>query len=203
MKALHRPDLYCWSQFDISRNVDFNGFFWVHPEGNVMIDPMPLSEHDRAHIQSLGGVAYIIITNSDHIRSVEEICNWSGALLCAPVSEQEIFRASVPKLCEEAIWLGDGDEPIPGLQVIALHGSKTPGELALLIEKTTLICGDLIRAHKANALMTLPDAKLKDKDLVSKSVQRLANISTVEHVLVGDGWPLFRDGLKALKKLSL
>jgi hypothetical protein len=28
-----------------------------------------------------------------------------------------------------------------------MAGSKTPGELALILEKTTLITGDLVRGH--------------------------------------------------------
>ena len=31
--------------------------------------------------------------------------------------------------------------------VLALHGSKTPGELALVLEDTILVTGDLVRGH--------------------------------------------------------
>ena len=53
MKSLHRPDLYTWSTFDEARDVDFHGLCWHRPEGNVLIDPLPLSAHDqigRAHV---------------------------------------------------------------------------------------------------------------------------------------------------------
>ncbi|MCB0221177.1 MAG: MBL fold metallo-hydrolase, partial [Chrysiogenetes bacterium] len=46
MKQLHRPDLFAWLAFDEARNLDFNGFAWVRKEGNVLIDPMPMSAHD-------------------------------------------------------------------------------------------------------------------------------------------------------------
>ena len=83
---------------------------------------------------------------------------------------------------------------MPGLSSIALHGSKTPGELALVLEETTLITGDLVRAHQAGSLMLLPDGKLVDKAQAIASVQRLAQLSQIEAVLVGDGWQIFRDG---------
>jgi hypothetical protein len=98
-------------------------------------------------------------------------------------------------------WLSDGDEIVPGLQAIALEGSKTPGELALLLQATTLITGDLVRAHRAGSLMLLPDAKLSDRKLALDSVQRLAKLSQVDTVLVGDGWHIFHDGQVRLQEL--
>jgi len=71
MKSLHRPDLFAWSRFDESRNVDFLSVTWVRPAGNLLIDPLSMSEHDRAHLQALGGAAWIIVTNSDHIRDAQ------------------------------------------------------------------------------------------------------------------------------------
>jgi hypothetical protein len=86
--------------------------------------------------------------------------------------------------------------------VIELYGSKTPGELALLLEETTLITGDLVRAHRAGSLMILPEAKLQDRSAAVASVQRLAHLNTVEAILVGDGWSLFRDGHAQLQELA-
>jgi glyoxylase-like metal-dependent hydrolase (beta-lactamase superfamily II) len=196
MKSLHRSDLYSWSSFDTERNVDFNGIAWIRPDGNILIDPMPLSEHDLAHLNSLGGAAWIIITNSDHVRAAAEIAKITGAKIAGPVAEQDTF----PIKCDRA--LSHNEEFVPGLQVLELQGSKTPGELALLLEGTTLITGDLIRAHKAGSLMMLPDAKLKDKPQAVASVRSLAEISSIEAVLVGDGWSVFRDGKTLLKQLA-
>ena len=53
MKLLHRPDLFGWSRFDESRNLDFCSVAWVRPGGNVLIDPLAMSEHDRAHLEAL------------------------------------------------------------------------------------------------------------------------------------------------------
>ena len=71
MKSLHRPDLLGWSRFDEKRNVDFCGVAWIRPGGNVLIDPLPMTEHDRAHLEALGGATLIIITNSDHTRGAQ------------------------------------------------------------------------------------------------------------------------------------
>ncbi len=196
MKSLHRPDLFSWSAFDESRNVDFHGVCWTRPDGNVLVDPMPLSAHDRAHLESLGGAALVILTNSDHTRAALDIAAWSGAKVLGPAAERDTF----PFPCDG--WLADGDEPVPGLVVRTLDGSKTPGELALVLDGTTLITGDLVRAHRAGSLMLLPDAKLADKAAAIASVRRLAAIPTIDTVLVGDGWPLFGNGGEALRALA-
>jgi len=196
MKSLHRPDLYGWSTFNPARNIDFNGIAWVRPDGNVLVDPVALSNHDWNHLQSLGGVVWIVLTNSEHVRSAQEIANQTYAKIAGPVGEKDYF----PIRCDR--WLADGDEVVPGLQVLELQGSKTPGELALLLEETTLITGDLVRARKAGSLTILPDEKLLNRQAAMASVQRLAALPLVEAVLVGDGWPVFRDGRDRLLELA-
>ncbi|MBD2454818.1 MBL fold metallo-hydrolase [Nostoc sp. FACHB-87] len=196
MKSLHRPDLYGWSTFNPARNIDFNGIAWIRPDGNILIDPVALSNHDWNHLESLGGVDWIILTNSEHVRSAKEIAVQTYAKIAAPSAEKEVF----PIACDR--WLSDGDEFVPGLKIIELQGSKTPGELALLLEETTLITGDLIRAHTAGSLTTLAKEKLLDPVAAIASIRRLAQLSKVETVLVGDGWSVFRDGHLRLKELA-
>ncbi len=196
MKLLHRPNLFGWSRFDESRNLDFCSVAWVRPGGNVLIDPLPMSEHDVAHLKTLGGAALIVITNSDHTRGAQALAQRFGATLCGPRAERESF----PFACER--WLGDGDEPVPGLRVFEMHGSKTPGELVLVLEGTTLITGDLVRAHMGGRLNLLPEAKLTDRRQAVASVGRIVREHPeIETVLVGDGWPIFHDGQRALAAL--
>ncbi len=82
-----------------------------------------------------------------------------------------------------------------------MQGSKTPGELALLLEDTTLIVGDLVRSYQAGSLTILPDEKLLNRAQAIASVRRLAALEQVEVVLVGDGWSVFRDGRQRLQEL--
>ncbi len=196
MKKLHRSDLFGWSIFNEERNIDFNSTLWVRSQGNVIIDPLPLIEHDKKHLESLGGAAHVIITNSDHIRDAAIISSMTGAKCWAPLAEKEQF----PLQCDG--WLQDGDEPISGIEIFSFNGSKTPGELAVLIDETTLITGDLIRAHEGGCLCIIPDAILKNKDLAVKSIKRMASIKKIQAVIPGDGWPVFNQGHEALFELS-
>lgn len=194
MKRLHRSDLYGWSVFDEGLDIDFHSVLWVRSEGNVVIDPLPLSDHDKAHLENLGSVATIVITNSDHTRGSAALAEATGARILGPAGEREGLG------CDG--WLSDGDVVVPGLVALALEGSKTPGELALLLEDTTLITGDLIRAHEAGKLRLLPDPKLSDKASAIASLRRLTDLEGIEAVLPGDGWPVFRDGARALAELA-
>lgn len=195
MKQLHRNTLYGWSEFNTERNIDFHGLLWVRPTGNLMVDPVSLSAHDYQHLQKLGGVQWIIITNSDHIRDSLAIAEKTGAQLAGPQAEKEAF----PVRCDH--WLAEGDQLISGLDIFEMQGSKTPGELALLIENDTLVTGDLIRAHQGGSLCLLPDPKLSDKAQAIESVSRLQQLPNIVAVLPGDGWPVFRDGPKVLSEL--
>jgi hypothetical protein len=86
--------------------------------------------------------------------------------------------------------------------VFELDGSKTPGELALLIDGTTLVTGDLVRAHRPASLMMLnADQGLKDAAAARESIARLAVLPHLDAVLVGDGWPLFADCHESLRAL--
>jgi len=196
MKRLHRTDLFCWSSFQESLNIDFNSFLWTNKRTNVLIDPLPLSAHDEQHLRDLGGAQWIVITNSFHVRGAKEIGQRFGAKIAGPMAEREGFALR----CER--WLQDNDEVVPGLRVRELDGSKTPGELALVLEETTLIAGDLIRAHRADTLILLGPELIKSPEKARASIARLLDLHPrIETVLVGDGWFTFRHGGDLLRTL--
>jgi glyoxylase-like metal-dependent hydrolase (beta-lactamase superfamily II) len=195
MKRLHRRDLFCWSTFVERLDIDFNGFAWIREGGNVLVDPLPLSEHDRKHLRELGGAAWIILTNSSHVRGAKEIAADFGCKIAGPSAERETF----PIPCDR--WLKEGDDFLPGLRIHELEGSKTPGELALVLDDTTLISGDLLRSHRAGELMLLkPEQGLKDPDRAVASLRHLLAYERLQALLLGDGWCVFRDGRKQLEE---
>lgn len=196
MKRLHRKDLWCWSVFNERLNIDFNSFVWTRATGgNVVIDPLPMSAHDRAHLDELGGAAWIVLTNSDHMRGARALAESTGAKIAGPAAE----RASFPIACDA--WISER-EPLLDWRVYELEGSKTPGELALLVAETTLVTGDLVRANRPASLMMLNAAQgLKDEAAARESLSRLAVLPHLQAVLVGDGWPLFYDCHEALRAL--
>src|SRR5262245_675906 len=99
MKRLHRRDLHCWSWFSEKLNIDFNATAWIRAGGNVVIDPLPLSAHDEAHLDKLGGAAFVVLTNRDHVRGAAGVAERFGATLVGPAAERDAF----PIACER--WL--------------------------------------------------------------------------------------------------
>ncbi len=196
MKTLHKSNFYCWSDFDQDRNIDFHSYVWVAESGTIVFDPLPLSEHDKQHLLSLGNISHILISNSDHVRNAQALAKETGAQIWGPEAE----KGSFPLACSR--WLTAGENVLPGLDVYSLDGSKTDGELAFVLEGDTLITGDLVRAHAGGKLCMLPDAKLQDKSKAVASVKILATIHGITAVLVGDGWPVFREGERVLAELS-
>jgi glyoxylase-like metal-dependent hydrolase (beta-lactamase superfamily II) len=195
LKRLHRKDLFSWSVFNERLDIDFNGFLWTRPDGNVLIDPLPLSPHDREQLDSLGGAAWIVVTNSAHLRASVELAAALGASIAGPAGE----KASFPAKCDR--WLADGDELVPGATALELSGSKTPGELALWLEPDTLVFGDLVRSHRAGSLtfllaeqglQSLPGAKASIQKLLARHPQAL---------LVGDGFSIYQDAERYLAAL--
>jgi len=195
MKQLHKPNLWGFSLFNAERNLDFHSVFWSRPAGNVLIDPLPLTAHDAAHLDRLGGVRDIILTNSDHARAAAELRERTSARLWGPRLEPAFLESLGARALEREHSLG------ADLEVLELSGSKTPGELCLLLEGETLVVGDLIRGHRAGRLNLLPDAKLGDKALAIGSLEALTQREGIDAVLVGDGWPVFRAGSAALLEL--
>jgi len=192
MKSLHLPNLFSWSCFNEERNIDFNSVLICLDQGNIVIDPLPLTKHDLSHLELLGGIDWIVLTNSDHIRDTVGLQQLFNARVAGPAAEKDNFDYA----CDR--WLADGDRVDRGLEVIAMDGSKTPGELCLVYNDTTLITGDLIRAHNPNTLITLPEPKLKDPPVAFGSIRRLTEFTQIETVLVGDGWHLFANGYEEL-----
>lgn len=194
MKRLHRTDLFCWSSFREPLNIDFNATLWTRSGGNVLIDPLPLTAHDKAHLEELGGAAFVLITNSMHVRAASE---HPTAQVFGPRKEKENF----PIACSR--WLGDGEEVFPGLVAYELDGSKTPGELAFVLDGTTLITGDLIRSHRADTLTLLkPEQNLKDRAAALASIQKVMKQNPgIEHIVVGDGWHCFSRAPVLLERL--
>lgn len=195
MKRTHRADLRCWSRFDPARNLDFNAWAWLRPGGTVLVDPLPLIDSDRAELEAAGPVSHVIVTNGDHTRAAGELAARYGATLLGPAGE----AGTLGLACDR--WVASGDVVVDGLVAIALEGSKTPGELALLLEETTLITGDLVRAHAGGALNLLPRDKLPDPERAMASVRRLLEHRRIDAVLVGDGWPVFSGGYAKLEEL--
>src|SRR5579864_6593268 len=144
MQTLAIPGVSMWSVWQPDRKVFFNSYFVVRPEGNVVVDPLALSEDDAREIEAAGGVALAIVTNRDHERRSSDVIQRFGAKLAASVDDAPLLQSRVDKTLRE------GDEPFAGARVIAFEGMKSPGEIALhLRAHDAAIVGDALWGEPA------------------------------------------------------
>ncbi|MBC5810454.1 MAG: cupin domain-containing protein [Candidatus Eremiobacteraeota bacterium] len=184
MQATIVDGVFMWSAWQPERNLFFNSFFLAHQDGNLAVDPLPLSEADAADIERRGGVAWIVVTNRDHERAARAVAERFGAKIAASAVDAPLMSGPVDRA------LADGDT-ICGVAAIALDGLKTAGEIALnVIGKHTVIVGDALWGDPAGSLRLMPDEKLGDPARGALSLRRLA-AALPENVLVGDGTCIF------------
>jgi len=202
MKTTRLEGVRYWGEYQPDRHIDFNGFHWQSPAGGVLIDPMPLDEAQLEELRSLGGAAWIVVTNREHLRAAPQLREALGARVLAPAEERE-------RLCDDAChidgWFSSTADLPPELgaclQVVPLHGGKSPMEPALyLAPLQALYFADLVRSHASGALRLLPDEKIRDRAAVLTSLREVADLP-VEAVLLGDGDGLYRGADEALREL--
>jgi uncharacterized cupin superfamily protein/glyoxylase-like metal-dependent hydrolase (beta-lactamase superfamily II) len=180
-----------WSLWQQDRDLFFNSYFVESPAGNLLVDPLALSEQDAAQIDARGGVAWIAITNRDHEREARGAADRFGAKIAAGKQDADSLNVTVDRR------LGDGDE-ICCATVIALDGLKTPGEFALhLRDRRTVVVGDALWGAPAGMLRMMADSKLADPVRAALSLRRVRALHP-RHLLVGDGAPIFGDAYETL-----
>ncbi len=194
MQPLKIAGAYTWSVWQPDRAMSFNSYFFVLPDGNIAVDPLPLTSEDRDEVERFGGVDTIVITNRDHVRDAENLQAWSGARVACSATEAPLLPFQADVLLE------DGDVH-GGFQIVALGGAKTPGEIALVSGSGGFaVIGDAILGTPAGALDFLPAAKLGDVSQLALSL-RVVAAARPECLLLCDGAPLFAGAHWALDEL--
>jgi uncharacterized cupin superfamily protein len=197
MQTIAVPNAYTWSRWQPDRNMYFNSHLFVTPEGNVAVDPLPLEPADAEQIEVLGGIAWIAVTNRDHVRDAPSLRARFGARLATSQTEAPLLELSVDRT------LADGEELFPGATVVALEHQKTPGEFAIhLSRQQALLVGDALIGAPAGALSLLPDAKYADRARAVLALRRLWSLQP-EILLLGDGVSLWHDARGAIGALLL
>ena len=168
MKRLIFEDIYSWGVFSRDRQIDFNGHLWVHPDGNILIDPVPMSDDDREHLKSLGGAKSIILTNADHEREAAVFQEWTGADVIVHEADADALSITPTRTVQ------DRQAIVPGLHAIHLKHGKSPGEIALYFpEKQAVLFGDLVVGEPMGALTLLADSKLSDPPKAALELRKI------------------------------
>ena len=196
MKRVMFDDLYTWSVFNEEKQFDFNGFLWVREEGNIVIDPVPMSAGDAAQLDALGGAALIVLTNRDHERDAATLQKRTGARIVAHAADAALFGLTVDRT------VTDGEEIVPDLRVLHLAHGKSPGEIALLWrDRRVAFIGDYVWGNPVGALTLGAEPALADPAQAALQLRKLLAVQQLDALLLGDGHSLLtgaRDALLAM-----
>ena len=184
------PGVATWSRWQADRSMFFNAWFVEGDGGNIVVDPLEPDADDLAYVDARG-LAAVVITNRDHERAAATFAQRYGVPVIASQPDAGEMTVAVART------VAHGDE-LYGWRVIALDGFKTAGEFALVHRASrSAITGDALWGVPAGAVRLMPDDKLADPARAALSVRQLLALR-VQHLLVGDGMPVFHDGWNAL-----
>ena len=193
MKRVIFDDLYTWSVFNEEKQFDFNGYLWVREEGNVLIDPVPMSASDAAQLDALGGAALIVLTNRDHERDAAVLQKRTGARIVAHEAEAPHFGLTVDRT------VMDGEEIVTDLRALHLAHGKSPGEIALLWRGGRVaFIGDYVWGHPVGALTLGAEPTLADPAQAALQLRKLLAVQQLDALLLGDGHSLLTGARGAL-----
>lgn len=192
MKQLTLNGFYTWSIFSEMRQIDFNGHLWTRPQGNILIDPVPMSDADLRQLEQLGGARLIVVTNRDHEREADAFRKRFGAEVAAHEADAPLLSMQVDRT------LKDGEEVAAGMRAVRLENGKSPGEIALHFpEHNAVLAGDLIAGEPMGRLSMLPDEKLANPAKAALELRKILRLQP-DAILVGDGHSIFHDANRRL-----
>jgi uncharacterized cupin superfamily protein/glyoxylase-like metal-dependent hydrolase (beta-lactamase superfamily II) len=180
-----------WSLWQPERGVNFNSWLVTGDGGAFVVDPLEPDDDTVFERCRSAGVRAVVVTNRDHERAANRFARELGVPIIAPAADAAQLGVTVDRA------VGDGDD-IFGWRVLVLDGYKTPGEMVLYSrERRAAISGDAFWGAPAGALRLMPDEKLADPVRAILSARRVRALP-IEHLLVGDGMPIFGNAVPAL-----
>lgn len=187
--------VYCWSDWQETRQLYFNGYLVRTPQGTVLIDPPVCDEYLQVAFEVFGAVQGIILTNAGHERASAEIAE----ALRVPVWVHEADASLLKRPAEKTFKTGD--VLFDYFQVVGVPHQKTAGEIALWCKTdATLFVGDAFIAPTLNQLSLLAPEKYADVSLAKASLIKSFSHFTpiVSAIFVGDGEPVLRNAPQLL-----
>jgi uncharacterized cupin superfamily protein len=180
-----------WWRWQPDRGVNFNSWLVADPAGSFVVDPLEPDDPEVFARCRAADVRAVVITNRDHERAAARFARELGASIVASAADAPQLGVAVDRT------VVDGDA-IFGWHVLVLDGYKTAGEMVLYSPaRFAAISGDAFWGTPAGALRLMPDEKLADPARAILSARRVRALA-VEHLLVGDGAPIFGGAQRAL-----
>jgi uncharacterized cupin superfamily protein len=188
------PGVTMWWRWQADRGVNFNSWLVCGSAGAFVVDPLEPDDDAVLARCRTAGVGAVVITNRDHERAAALFARELNAPIIASAADAAQLGVTVDRT------VVDGDE-LFGWRVLVLDGYKTSGEMVLFSGPLrAAISGDAFWGAPAGALRLMPDEKLSDPPAAVLSARRVRALP-IDHLLVGDGMPIFGGAQNALSAL--
>jgi Metallo-beta-lactamase superfamily len=189
------PNISQWSWFSQEKQIDFNGLYVNVGEHRILIDPPPMTDEEQAHIQRVGRLDYILITNRDHEREAGRYKDLFQCQLMVPEADASQMQVKTDKTYK------DGELLPGGIWAVHLKDQKSPGESGLYIQqgKGIMILGDALIGKPPGTLSMLAPEKYADRAKAREGLQRLLKYN-FDSVLVGDGAAILTNAKPAVTR---
>lgn len=187
--------IFTWPWFSERHGYNFNGFLIHDTGGNLCVDP---PEPDAATLDEIAriGVAWILLTNRNHVRAANTVRARTGANTAIHREDAAHARGQGADLDSE-LRVGEHVGP---LAIVGVPG-KSPGEVALhWVERRLLIVGDCVIGNPPGYCSLLPDRVIDDPACLRASVGHLLDLD-FDTLLVADGEPILTGAQQHLRQL--
>lgn len=190
------PGIRSWPWFAERFGYDFNGWLVEHPDGNLVIDPVLMTDEVLLALEQ-AGVARILITNRNHYRDAARLRGATSARVAVHPADAAFVR-------DKGVIVDDALEPggtVGPFGIVGVPG-KSPGEVALYWrERRIVLVGDACVGPKPGQLGLLPQAVTDDPQALRASLGRLADTVDFDVLLLGDGHSILEGGRAKLRAL--
>ena len=185
------PGVATWSRWQPERSMFFNSWLVTTDAGALVVDPLEPDDGDLTALDAQRLHA-VVLTNRDHERAAASVAARYRVPVFAPAPDAPEMHVRVDRP------LRDGDD-VAGWRVVMFDGFKTAGECALVRDRVA-ITGDAFWGVPAGAVRLMPDDKLVSPVHAALSARRLL-AANVQHLLVGDGMPVFYRAFEAISEM--
>jgi hypothetical protein len=189
------PNLFFWQNYDTAVKADLFSTGLATPNGNLLVDPIPLHDSQLRLLSQHCSIASIVVTNANHQRAATSYSDQFSAPLFAQ-------RASFPdKKPSRFVEVGSGAKICDGLEVIAIEGAVA-GEIALYQPANggTLIMGDALINFEPYGFTFLPRKYCANEKKMRRSLQKLL-LYKAERMFFAHGTPILSGASTRLQHL--
>jgi len=189
------PSLFFWQNYDPAVKADLFSTALATPNGNLLVDPIPLHDSQLRLLSFHCSIAGIVVTNANHQRAATSYSDRFSAPIFA---QRDVFPDKKPSRFVE---IASGTKICDELEVIAINGSVA-GEIVLYqsADGGTLITGDALINFEPYGFALLPRKYCANEKEMRQSLRKLL-LYQAERILFAHGTPILSGASARLQQL--